>query len=370
MSNPLNIILIILFIGAGQGFLFSIVLFTVRKGNRVANRFLATMIFLFSFVIFSHSMGEVESSPIDKTSHDHIIVQLIFFLFGPLLYFYIKTLTQPAYKLRRSNSLHLLPLILSLIVFVPLRGFTFGITGNPNNIFIASMFVITIHFIIYIILSVIILLRHSKKIKDTFSSTEKINLNWLKFLIIGLLLIFPFGTIAEIIGGGSALWNLIWLMVSVFIYTMGFMSLRQPEIYLGSDFIVSEDEKKRERKYQKSALTSEKIVEYFERLENYINKNKPYLKSNLTLRALAGMLSLSTHHLSQVINEKTGNNFFDYINSYRVEEAKLLLEDQSKNNLTITSIGFEAGFNSVSSFNSVFKKFMKTTPSQYRKLAG
>jgi AraC-like DNA-binding protein len=329
---------------------------------------LAAMIFLFSFVILAHSIGELQSSGIDKLSHDHLTVQLIFLLFGPLLYFYVKTLTHPQYKLKPLDSLNLLPLVLAFILFIPMQSIIFGSVANPNTIFSAGMIILTIHFTIYIILSIQLLICYERKIKETFSSLKKINLNWLKFIITGLLIIFPFTVVAEIWDGGSAAWNIVWLVVSIFIYAMGFLSFRQPKIYLGSNFSTVPDEERSKKKYHKSSLTGEKIEEYFNSLEKFITENKPYLNSGIDMPALAAQLSISTHHLSQVINEKTGSNFFDYINGYRVKEAMLMLKNPENSNLTITAIGFEAGFNSVSSFNSVFKKIMKTTPSRFRKL--
>jgi AraC-like DNA-binding protein len=77
-------------------------------------------------------------------------------------------------------------------------------------------------------------------------------------------------------------------------------------------------------------------------------------------------MNVSTHHLSQIINERLNKNFFEFINHFRVKEAKRLLKDPGSQHLTLAAIGFEAGFNSVSSFNSIFKKATSFTPSQYR----
>jgi AraC-like DNA-binding protein len=105
---------------------------------------------------------------------------------------------------------------------------------------------------------------------------------------------------------------------------------------------------------------------YLKKLEAFMVEERPHLDSTLTLPQLSGQLGISVHHLSQVINDKRKQNFFEFINCYRVEEAKLLLRDKNKQHLTITAIGFEAGFNSNSSFNDVFKKQTGQTPSQYR----
>ena len=106
-----------------------------------------------------------------------------------------------------------------------------------------------------------------------------------------------------------------------------------------------------------------------EKLQKLMETEKLHLDSNLTLPLLAKKTAVSVHHLSQVINEKLSQNFFEFVNSYRVEEAKQMLLDPDRKHLNISAIGFEAGFNSNSSFNSVFKKLTGMTPSQFRNSA-
>src|SRR5690625_577176 len=95
--------------------------------------------------------------------------------------------------------------------------------------------------------------------------------------------------------------------------------------------------------------------------------NKPYLESDLTLPKLAEELDLSTHHLSQVINEMHGKNFFNFINKYRVAEVKRKIQDPEFQNYSLLGIAYESGFNSKSAFNRVFKNVTGMTPSEYRR---
>jgi len=95
--------------------------------------------------------------------------------------------------------------------------------------------------------------------------------------------------------------------------------------------------------------------------------DKPYLNSDLTLRELAGKLSMSTHNLSEILNTRLNQNFYDFINRYRVEEVKRKLAEKESENFSLIAIAFDSGFNSKSTFNTIFKKYTGTTPSQYRK---
>ena len=88
---------------------------------------------------------------------------------------------------------------------------------------------------------------------------------------------------------------------------------------------------------------------------------------NLTLNGLAGRLGISSHNLSEIMNTRIKMNFFDFVNSYRVEQVKKDLNNPQKDNLTLVAIAFDAGFNSKSSFNAIFKKHTGKTPSEFRK---
>jgi AraC-like DNA-binding protein len=93
---------------------------------------------------------------------------------------------------------------------------------------------------------------------------------------------------------------------------------------------------------------------------------KPFLEPELTLQQLAARLSLKPKMLSLVINEKLGRNFFDFINHYRIEEAKRMLTNPEDKKITILEVLYEVGFNSKSSFNTLFKKYTGLTPSAFK----
>ena len=94
--------------------------------------------------------------------------------------------------------------------------------------------------------------------------------------------------------------------------------------------------------------------------------DKLYLNSDLTLRELAEKLSISPHNLSEILNTRLNQSFYDFINRYRVEEVKRRLADNDSDKYSLIAIAFDSGFNSKSSFNTIFKKQTGSTPSQYR----
>jgi len=118
-------------------------------------------------------------------------------------------------------------------------------------------------------------------------------------------------------------------------------------------------------KYERTALKPETAIGIRKQLEGYMADSKPYLNNELRLHDLAEQLSVPSHHLSQVINDQLGLSFFDYVNKYRVEEAKRLII--SEPNGTMLEIAFKAGFNNKTSFSNAFKKFTTQTAVEFKK---
>jgi AraC-like DNA-binding protein len=94
---------------------------------------------------------------------------------------------------------------------------------------------------------------------------------------------------------------------------------------------------------------------------------KPFLDPQFSLPVLARRLGISTHHLSQILNEEIGQNFFDFLASYRIEEAKKILSDEEYSYIKIEEIAQMVGYNSKSAFNTAFKKIAGSTPSEFKK---
>ena len=181
-------------------------------------------------------------------------------------------------------------------------------------------------------------------------------------LIVSSAAIWCMALVMQVIHANHEDWNYVWLVASVFIYSCGYVAIQKPNLF-HSDIRFP---KKPEEKYQKSALTDQIAEDYKIKLLQYIENEKPYLNHDLTLPELAKHLKISHHYISQVINSHFNQNFFEFINQYRVEHAKKLLLDPNYNNQNLSEIGYLSGFNSTSVFNSAFKKAQDQTPRQFR----
>jgi AraC-like DNA-binding protein len=120
-------------------------------------------------------------------------------------------------------------------------------------------------------------------------------------------------------------------------------------------------------KYQSSSLDDNLKNQHYHELLRLLDQKKLYLDPLLNLEKLARSLNISGKQLSQLINETAGNNFNDFINRYRIEEAQMLIKKNNEGQPNILTIAYEVGFNSKSTFNTAFKKFTNSTPTEYRK---
>ncbi len=124
----------------------------------------------------------------------------------------------------------------------------------------------------------------------------------------------------------------------------------------------------RRRKYAKSGLSDVQLLHYKERLQQVMQSERAYLRPDLTLPKLAKATDCSVNHLSQVINAGFGVSFFDYVNRFRIEHAKVLLSRPDRQSNAVLDTAFKVGFNSNSAFYTAFKKYVGKTPAQYRRL--
>ncbi len=139
---------------------------------------------------------------------------------------------------------------------------------------------------------------------------------------------------------------------------------------VGDNVVIETEEKSETRsrvKYEKSSLREDQAQEYYEKLISHVKVEKPFLESKFTLPQLADQLELNPNYISQVINEKLNQNFYDFVNKYRIEEFKRRLKIKTASNYTLLAHGLESGFSSKSSFYEVFKKFTGQTPSEYNR---
>jgi AraC-like DNA-binding protein len=154
--------------------------------------------------------------------------------------------------------------------------------------------------------------------------------------------------------------HIIAAFISLIIYIISFTVLRK-------SLFFHEQNERAARKYEKSSLTQEIQSATLGKLEAVMLAEKPFLDPGFSLPTLSKRLGVSTHHLSQILNEELKQSFFDFLGAYRIQEAQRLLADEGNAYIKIEEIGQMVGYNSKSAFNTAFRKITGSTPSEYRK---
>jgi len=304
-------------------------------------------------------------------------------LHGPMLYLYILTVTSQN-GFNQKNLLHLIP---PAIVYLSMARFflmsndeKIQVYKNEGAGFETQSFITLIAIIIsgfvYVFLSFRHLQKYKKRINEQFSNTEKIDLNWLRYLILGILCIW----LIILLNGRDLL---IFGSVVFFVLFLGYFGIRQVGIFTagylpgntlllparGQETIespaASPPAAEPSAKYGKSALPKEVADKIYQDLTRLMLIEKLFKDEDISLAELARQLSTHPNNLSQVINTYEGKSFYDYINGLRVEEFKALSLLPANKNYTLLALAHQCGFNSKTSFNRNFKKISGQSPSAF-----
>ena len=360
----MNFYEIIFLFFAFQAFILAVLFFLKKKGDRIANILLGIYVLLFGYNVLYNVLYWSQELFSNRFVHLVYTNQLIWVLYGPVLYLYIKRVIKKS-NFRFIDILHFLPLLFLLINSLPFYllykedKLKILISGHTNNLI---YFPIQLKIKIIIGLMILYFGLIFFLFKNDLKSYNKSRwLSWLTFSFLGYVVSFASYFILRYFGFIEIGYDyFIGYTMIFFIGLLSYFGFLQPDIFNG----LSMDKVIPFKKYQKTGLTKNHSLELKFRLINFMDKDKPYLDSELRLDNLANRLNLSRHHMSQIINEHFDQNFFDFINKYRIEESKKVLSNED--NLSITDVLYSCGFNNRVSFYKAFKKFTGITPTQYR----
>ena len=304
-------------------------------------------------------------------------------LHGPFLYFYVQTLASSNQRFTWKQLSHLLPFIIFNLYILVSSFQTVAseklnierLSGefNPPLVFLFFLILTALSGTIYFILTIRLFRKLDIKIFNNYSYSTDIDLKWLRWLVLLFGIIWTILVSVTMIHHVFKMFSMVFctdglfLSLSAFVILIGYFGLKQKVIFSNDVIEESRVSSKPMTKYAGSRLTESEAKQYAEKLSKYMKSSKPYLNPELTLSQLAGELGISSHFLSQVINEKLELNFFDFINGYRVEEFKERTSNPNYSNFSLLGIALECGFNSKSAFNRIFKQKTGLTPSQFKK---
>lgn len=288
--------------------------------------------------------------------------------YGPLCLLYTRSLIHADKRIVTKDAWHFVPAILALVGLVFLGRDFDSITDT-----LVFTIGVILQLSVYLVLAYRKVSWYRNTLKDVSSEFVSINLSWLQYLILSLGVVFSIVLIEALVIDSEMINDIVVLIIYAyvlfFVNSIYWKGLRHPQIFNG----ISEQTKSLSQeiasRYSHSKLKEAEAQEHLTRLEAYMATERPFLTYNITLEELSEQTGITARHLSQVINQFLDKNFYDFINGYRVEEAKRLLRDQQKA-LRVNEVMYDAGFSSKSTFNAVFRKTTGMTPSEYRKGQG
>jgi len=358
--------------GAIHALIQALLLLLAKRGNRRANRIMAALLSVFALGMangFSDILGLYEKWPFLA-----ILMGPLILAYGPLFYFYVKAMALKSFRWKPSFVLHGLPFLIGALSY---GAFWLSIKGGPGRTGILAFFNQNIKYIwvlitmaaivqtvVYAILIVSLLREYSKKIKATYSTIDRINLAWLRQRLIVYLTIWAVVLVIIVMAGGQSIKlaaQIAFFLVALNTFSIGYRATLQPQALYGPF------EEKQAARYERSTLTPENSKLYKSLLLEVMEREKPFLDPEITLPKLAERLSIPLAHLSRVINERLGNNFYEFINHYRVQDAQRRLALPESKQQKLIAVALDCGFNSVATFNREFKELTGRTPSEYRK---
>jgi AraC-like DNA-binding protein len=366
----INVLVFLYFCAALIGFFFAFIINLIKGGNGYAKLFIGSFIaihslFILEVVLFISNLRL--SYP-----HTYRMSSVVALLFGPLLYFYIKSVTQES-KLKTTSLLHFVPTIVLLFFLMPIYTesapeklrmmlkISSVNKGVDLAVFLAKaasliFYAFYVWKILFSKIKINHLLYNKPSVKKWFKNLYAIHISYIiSYLVYG---IFAFVILTDI---SSYISHFQVVAMTFMVLYIAYMSFVQHNIFKGEleahDMLLI--------KYQKSSLTPGLSNELKKELTKVLLEDKIYKQNNISLDILSEKLNTTRHSMSQIINEHFKMNFFELINTFRIQEAKKILDEDVHGNLNIIDVAYEVGYNNKVTFNKAFKKETSLTPTQY-----
>ena len=313
------------------------------KGSQTLNRLLAALFFALAFRVLKSTLWYFFN------------VETLWFLnlgfaahafIGPLLYLYFRIFFNENFRLTKIHYLHFIPGVLIFLgsPFISIEMFWYRGGYWALNYYLLAYLLLTLAYLVY-------------KFSD-FKELQRLHRQWIFLLLLGVGIFCASYFSNYVLGLTSYITGP--LIHSGIIYVISFFGFKNQEVWRQAPYT----------KYKNLNLNQKDSKRHLEKLLDLVQTEKLFIQPDISLSKVAKKVSLPPYLLSALINRQLNQNFSEFINSYRVKYAQKILEDESYQNRTISSIAFDSGFHSLSAFNYAFKKQTRMTPSAYRKKHG
>lgn len=368
--ESLGILDSILLIGICQGVFLSLTLKRISNTNRSANGVLSLLLLISTLMLVGRYLF-FRFLTIEVFMYS-LLGDALVFLFGPLIYTYVRRMLYQSQQPYHLPKWHYAPFVIFLLVcgyyfmaYNPETYYQAYRDGELTIMFNTMMLIMIGINMAYLWASYKLLRRFRKQEKQTFAFDQD-PVRYLS-LFLGSLSLTVLAWAASYINYKLLdryfdwiTYDTIWVAIPVFIYVVGYFSLKQPELFRIKE-LPAEDKVQKDRLQQQEALALQ------QRLDSLMLNEKIFLKNNLTLAEVAEHLQTSPNNLSWLLNQVYKTTFYDFINQHRVQEFVRKVENKEHLKHTILALSMDVGFNSKSTFNKAFKQNMKDTPSNFIK---
>lgn len=311
-----------------------------------------------------------------------IAMGLIPYLISPLLYIYVSSLVQGAKFSFTKQALHFVPFLFILFsmwwyywnpsdthLIKVSKGFINTGGKLPFQVRYWSL-IMAFSACMYPLLCLYKLFKHRAVIENEFSNLKEKTLDWMRYWILIEFVAFWISFLIIIAGDFDMVeritsFKVIAAMIIMNVFVVGYFGVKQSNIFVGA--LDTNPNEAADEKYRFSNLSSLEEDKLMTGLIEQMTDQKHYLNPSLSAADVAGLVGITKHQLSQLINQIADCNFYEFVNRYRVEEFKQRIKAGDADRLSLLGLAFDCGFNSKSTFNHLFKKMEGMTPSEYRK---
>jgi AraC-like DNA-binding protein len=376
--DKINLLIIVTVISLFISLFLAFFLFTVKTKHKLSNTLFAAFLIITAIDISEPLFNLM----VDGPTNLGMLRATFAFLQIPVFYLYVVSVCYSDFKFKPKYVLHLLPFLIANVILLP-RFYTIYVASKINFIINRQSMIelqfnhILIHIqIVTYFIAVFMILRKAKKLYlENYAGTSINSYNWLFQFTIVLAILYSNAIVKNIFKFSDYPYISEWMKIGSLVFQLPivcwylFKALNNPGLFrnIDSKLKLVSDIVLEEKNSSPLAVNEKEYNQELLKLQQYMIEEKPFLNPSLTIQDISAAIEIPVRDLSLLINHKLQQHFYDFVNTYRVENAMDILKDVTKSKVTILEILYDVGFNSKSSFNTAFKKHTGNTPTTYRK---
>jgi len=295
-------------------------------------------------------------------------------LYGTLLWFYARALTQARFSFRKFDFLHFLPFVVFFCFLISPLLIDMTIIESEHVGYPLIKLLITPF---YLFGTLLLLKKYRAQLKESYSYEIEVNLMWLTWIVAGAILLWLIATSGYVYNTFSIEQKPLLFdsyvvgFLAIYLFALTYVAITRTDIFTKYEKKVTPTKLEEIEPEIATELEIEPSIENYSQelnnLKQLVEDKELYLDPLLSINKLSEITRIPQYKISKILNNQLDQSFYDFINGYRIEAVKTQMDNGAAGELSILGIAMDCGFNSKASFNRVFKKREGITPSQYLK---